>query len=196
MAGKILFISCGKCNGNTYQAARVAEAAARAAGAETRLEEAVRLNGIGRGCLSCMKCQQTKDFGCVLPDEVTKLLREMPDYDMLVFCMPVYFFSMGLQAKGVIDRLFSMVKYDGEIVRSPLKGKKFALLVTSGSGEADSGVKFVRQSFRAIVNYFDGDFSGELYFPLCDVQKGGLVNDIDMPTKARQFGAMLAGQVK
>ena len=75
-------------------------------------------------------------------------------------------------------------------------GKKFALLVTSGSGEADSGVKSVRQSFRSIVDYFHGEFVGELYFPRCDAQKGGLVTDIEMPTRARQFGTMLAEQVK
>lgn len=197
MSGKILFISCGRRHGNTYQAASVAEAAARAVGAETLLAEAIRLNGIGRGCHGCMKCQKSSaDFGCIFQDEVSELLKRMPEYDLLVFCTPVYFFSMSMQAKGIIDRLFSMVKFDGEITRSPLMGKKFALLVTSGSGEADSGVKSVRQSFRSIVDYFHGEFVGELYFPRCDAQKGGLVNDIEMPTRARQFGTMLAEQVK
>lgn len=194
--GKILFISCGRRGGNTFQAAKVASAAARESGVETQLVEAIRLNGIGRGCHSCMACRKSAKFGCVFQDEVAGLLQQMPAYDMLVFCMPVYFFSMGMQAKAIIDRFYSMVKYDGETLSSPLKGKKFALLVTSGSDEASSGVKFVRMSYRGMVNYFSGEFAGELYFPNCDMQKGGLVNDIEMPEQARRFGAMLAEKVK
>ena len=194
--GKILFISCGRRGGNTYQAARVAATAAQEAGAETRVVEAIRLHGIGRGCHSCMACRKSSQFGCVFQDEVADLLMQMPKYDMLVFCMPVYFFSMGMQAKAIIDRFYSMVKYDGETLSSPLKGKKFALLVTSGSDEAESGVKSVRMSYHAIVDYLGGEFAGELYFPNCDMQKGGLANDIEMPDRARRFGAMLAEQVK
>ena len=194
--GKILFISCGKRNGNTFQAANVAATAARDAGAETRLVEAIRLNGIGRGCHSCMKCQHTSDFGCIFQDEVADLLLQMADYDMLVFCMPVFFFSMGMQTKGIIDRLFSMVKFNGETLSSPLKGKKFALLVTSGAGESDSGEQVVRMSYTAMVKYFSGEFVGELYFANCDAQKGGLANDIEMPDRARRFGMMLAEEAK
>lgn len=192
MGKNILFITCGKRHGNTWQAASVAAKAAEAAGAVTMLVEAIRLNGIGRGCLGCMKCQKSADFGCVLEDEVADLILEMPKYDMIVFCTPVYFFSFSAQAKGVIDRLMAMIKYDGEKFNSPLTGKRFALLTTSGGSEADSGVKALRMSFRYIVDYFQGKHCGELYFPDCDSQGGGLENDIDMPSRARQFGTRLA----
>ena len=195
MGKNILFITCGKRHGNTWQAASVAAKAAEAAGAATMLVEAIRLNGIGRGCLGCMKCQKSADFGCVLEDEVADLILEMPKFDMIVFCAPVYFFSFSTQAKGIIDRLMAMVKYDGEKFHSPLQGKRFALLVTSGAGEADSGVKALRMSYRYIVDYFQGKHCGELYFPDCDAQGGGLENDIDMPSQARLFGKQLAAHL-
>ncbi len=193
MSKKIMFISCGKHNGNTFQAAKVASDAAREAGAEVLLTEAVRLSGIGRGCYGCMKCQQSGDFGCAFQDEAADLILQMPDYDMLVFCAPVYFFSFGSHAKGIIDRLFSMVKFDGEDIRSPLKGKVFALIATSGNGEADSGYKPMLQTYRKIAEYFRGTNAGELYFPFCDALRGGLANDVEMPAKAKAFGKMLAG---
>lgn len=196
MGKHILFITCGKRHGNTWQATRVVAQAAESAGANVLVVEATRLSGIGRGCLGCMKCQKTAEFGCFLDDEVADLILEMPKYDMIVFCSPVYFFSFTAQAKGVIDRLMAMVKYDGEKFQSPLCGKKFALLVTSGAGEADSGVKALRMSYRYIVDYFQGKYCGELYFPDCDAQGGGLQNDIEMPTRARQFGKLLADQLK
>ncbi len=192
MGKKILFVSCGKRDGNTFQAAKVASDAAAEAGAEISLVEAIQLNGIGRGCFSCMKCQNSFEFGCVFNDDVTKLVNRMPEYDILVFCAPVYFSSFGTQAKGVIDRLISMVKHDGEDIRSPLKGKTFALISTSGSGEGNGGVKIMRASFLETVKYFRGTFAGELYFPNCDILQGGLKNNIEMPDRARAFGRMLA----
>ena len=195
MGGRILFLSCGKRHGNTWQAARVAAEAADKAGACSLLVETTRLSGIGRGCIGCMKCQKSADFGCVLGDEVADLLLEMPKYDMIVFCVPVYFFSFSTQAKGIIDRLMGMVKYDGEKFQSPLIGMRFALLVTSGGNEADSGVKALRMSYRYLVDYFQGKHCGELYFPDCDAHGGGLEIDIDMPAAARQFGRQLAAQV-
>ena len=93
MGKRILFISCGKRNGNTWQAAQVVARSAGNSGAETMLIEAGRLEGIGRGCIGCMKCQKSAEFGCVLGDEVAELIMEMPKYDMIVFCVPVYFFS-------------------------------------------------------------------------------------------------------
>ncbi len=195
MGKRILFISCGKRNGNTWQAAQVVARSAGNSGAETMLIEAGRLEGIGRGCIGCMKCQKSAEFGCVLGDEVAELIMEMPKYDMIVFCVPVYFFSFNTQAKGVIDRLMGMVKYDGEKFSSPLEGKRFALLVTSGGSESDSGVKALRMSYRYLVDYFSGKHCGELYFADCDAQDGGLKNDIDMPSQARQFGKLLAEQI-
>ncbi len=195
MSKRILFISCGKKKGNTWQAARVAAEAAHSAGAETMLVEAIELSGIGRGCIGCMMCQKSADFGCVLDDEVADLILEIPKFDMVVFCAPVYFFSFNTQAKGIIDRLMAMIKYDGEKFHSPLDGMRFALLVTSGGGEADSGVKALRMSYRYIVDYFHGKHCGELYFPDCDAQGGGLENDIDMPSQARIFGKQLAAQL-
>ena len=195
MKKKILFISCGKVHGNTWQAAGVAARAAEEAGADVMLVEAIRLNGIGRGCIGCMACQKSAEYGCALDDEVADLILEMPKFDMVVFCTPVYFFSFSAQAKGVIDRLMAMIKYDGEVFRSPLKGKNFALLATSGGNEADSGIKALRMSYRYMVDYFQGKDCGELYFPDCDANGGGLENDIDMPSKARIFGKKLAAQL-
>ena len=77
MGKRILFISCGKRNGNTWQAAQVVARSAGNSGAETMLIEAGRLEGIGRGCIGCMKCQKSAEFGCVLGDEVAELIMEM-----------------------------------------------------------------------------------------------------------------------
>ena len=107
---------------------------------------------------------------------------------------PVYFFSFGLQAKGIIDRFMSLIKTDGEKIRSPLTGKQFALLVTSGAGENDSGVKALRMSYNSIVDFVDGRKLGELYFDHCDASRGGLANDIEMPERAAAFGRKLAGR--
>ena len=76
MGKRILFISCGKRNGNTWQAAQVVARSAGNSGAESMLIEAGRLEGIGRGCIGCMKCQKSAEFGCVLGDEVAELIME------------------------------------------------------------------------------------------------------------------------
>lgn len=193
MSEKIMFLCCGSRQGNTYWASKVAADAAEKAGAMVELVEAVTLSGIGRGCVSCMSCRNSPEFKCVFDDDVTDLLSRLHCFDTIVIAAPVYFFSFGLQAKGIIDRFMSLVKSNGEEITSPLQGKKFALLTTSGSGEGDSGVKMLRQSYEAIVDYMGATSVGELYFPHCDITRGGLKTDIEMPDQASAFGRMLAG---
>lgn len=54
-------------------------------------------------CLGCYYC--TSNGGrCVRDDEMSALLQEMIDADVLVLASPVYFYSVDAQLKAVIDR--------------------------------------------------------------------------------------------
>ena len=167
MGRNILFISGGRRDGNTIAAVREAAAAAAAAGATVEIVEAIKLDGVGRGCVSCFGCQRSTEFRCVVGDEVARLMARLATFDTVVLATPIYFFSFSTQLKGVIDRFYSQVKYEGDVMQSPLSGLRFALLVTSGDGEANSGYDAVLQSYRHIVGYFGAANVGESYFPHC-----------------------------
>ena len=83
MGKRILFISCGKVKGNTWQAAQVAAQSAGNAGAESLLIEAGRLEGIGRGCIGCMKCTKACPTNAI---SVSNNLATI-DQDLCIACM-------------------------------------------------------------------------------------------------------------
>ncbi len=194
MGRNILFISGGRRDGNTIAAVREAAAAAAAAGATVEIVEAIKLDGVGRGCVSCFGCQRSTEFRCVVGDEVARLMARLATFDTVVLATPIYFFSFSTQLKGVIDRFYSQVKYEGDVMQSPLSGLRFALLVTSGDGEANSGYDAVLQSYRHIVGYFGAANVGESYFPHCGPEAAEFRRDPERKRQAAAFGAAIAAE--
>jgi multimeric flavodoxin WrbA len=79
---------------------------------------------------SCRACQSREEYGCVIDDEASAVLKKMTGYDVIVMASPLYFFSASAQLKVIFDRMFSLYKWDnaaGTMI-TPLKGKTFVLL--------------------------------------------------------------------
>jgi multimeric flavodoxin WrbA len=54
-------------------------------------------------CLGCYYCRE-HGGRCVLNDDMGDILQKIIDADVLVFATPVYFYSMSVQLKTLIDR--------------------------------------------------------------------------------------------
>jgi len=78
-------------------------------GAETRSYELNRL--AYRGCQGCYACKNTLDH-CVLQDDLTEVLTDVQDADLVVLASPVYYGDVTAQMKGFIDRSYSYLKPD------------------------------------------------------------------------------------
>lgn len=91
-----------------------------------------------RGCQACEGCKKRSDF-CVLLDDLTPVLQDVKDADVVILASPVYWGDVSAQMKGYIDRVYSYLTPD--FISGPVRhrlppGKKLVFILTQGADEA------------------------------------------------------------
>lgn len=120
--------------------ARIARAFTETAATYGALVVDYYLNGMQyRGCQGCEGCHTRADH-CVLLDDVTRVIEQMHDADIVVFSAPIYFGDTCGQFKAFFDRLWSLISLveDGEEQSSRLLPGKIAILILSHVTPADA----------------------------------------------------------
>ena len=107
-------------NGNTFAMVEAFVKAAEAKGHEVVRFDAAMLQ-IG-GCRACMTCYKSGK-ACSFDDDFNRIAPHILDADAVVYAMPVYWYSIPAQIKGVIDRVFALVVGGKEVA-----GKKCGIL--------------------------------------------------------------------
>lgn len=107
MGKKIVVITGSpRKNGNSFAMTDAFIQAAEAKGhTVTRFDAAMKKVGGCRACETCFKTGKT----CSFDDDFNTIAPAILEADAVVFTMPVYWYSIPAQIKGVIDRLFSFV---------------------------------------------------------------------------------------
>ena len=104
---------------------------AKAAGHEVEEYQVGRMKIAG--CMGCEYCHTKGNGTCVQKDDLEKIMPAYKEADMIVFASPIYYFTMTAQMEAAIQRVYCIGK--------PLKAKKAALLLSSGSpGVYDSAI--------------------------------------------------------
>ena len=88
-----------------------------------------------RGCQACMACKTTSET-CVVKDDLTDILEQIRVSDVVIIAAPVYIGDITAQAKGLIDRLYSLYKPDFRTNPNPGRlspGKKLVFVVPQGN---------------------------------------------------------------
>lgn len=113
MGKKIVVITGSpRKNGNSFAMTEAFIKAAESKGhAVTRFDAALKKVG---GCHACETCFQTGK-ACSFDDDFNAVAPAILEADAVVFTMPVYWYSIPAQIKGVIDKLFSFVVGGKEI---------------------------------------------------------------------------------
>ena len=121
MSQKIVVITGSpRKNGNSFAMTDSFIQAAEAKGHTiTRFDAAMKNVG---GCRACETCFSTGN-ACTFDDDFNSIAPAILEADVIVFTMPVYWYSIPAQIKGVIDRIFSLVVGGKDIA-----GKKCALI--------------------------------------------------------------------
>lgn len=107
MSKKIVVVTGSpRKNGNSFAMTDAFIKAAEGKGhTVTRFDAA--LSRVG-GCRACETCFKTGK-ACSFDDDFNTIAPAILEADAVVFTMPVYWYSIPAQIKGVIDRLFSFV---------------------------------------------------------------------------------------
>jgi multimeric flavodoxin WrbA len=153
VAKKILIInSSPKKDGNTAVLVDWFSQGARLKGADVEVVRAASLKYKAMGCISCRACQKSDKYECCIEDEAKPILAKMADVDVIVFATPMYFFGPSAQLKLILDRMFSLYKWDNEAgtMETPLIGKTLVLLA---SAFEDIGLEVLEKPFALTAKY-------------------------------------------
>ena len=121
MSKKVVVITGSpRKNGNSFAMTESFIKAAQEKGhSVTRFDAAMMEIG---GCRACETCFSTGK-ACTFDDDFNKIAPAILEAATLVFTMPVYWYSIPAQIKGVIDRIYSLV-----VGGKDISGKECALI--------------------------------------------------------------------
>ena len=174
MSKKIVVITGSpRKNGNSFAMTDSFIQAAEAKGhSVTRFDAAIMKIG---GCRACETCFKTGK-ACSFDDDFNIIAPVILDADVIVFTMPVYWYSIPAQIKGVIDRLYSLVVGGKDIA-----GKECALIACCEEEDLSvlDGVRIPADYTPSTAGrHFPSDFEGDECYKHCMeycLSKGPLV---------------------
>ena len=143
-------------NGNSFAMTDAFIQAAQAKGhTVTRFDAAMMKIG---GCRACETCYKTGK-ACSFDDDFNTIAPAILEADAVVFTMPVYWYSIPAQIKGVIDRMFSFVGGGKSIA-----GKECAIIACCEEAEMDvmDAVRIPLERSAALMKW---DMVGEVLVP-------------------------------
>jgi multimeric flavodoxin WrbA len=120
------------------------------------------------GCLACDNCYKTPSKPCIFQDDFNKTVPLIEEADIIVFAIPVWWYSLPSKVKALIDKLYA--EYNG---KKFWNGKKIALISCCEDDDPNtfSGVKFCLEE---TVKLMQGEMKGEVM--ITGVSKAGEVN--------------------
>lgn len=169
MGKKIVVITGSpRKNGNSFaMTAAFIKAAEEKGHTITRFDTAFKKVG---GCRACETCY-SKGVACSFDDDFNTIAPAILDADAIVFTMPVYWYSIPAQIKGVIDRIFSLV-----VGGKDISGKECALITCCEEDDISvmDGVRIPMERMCALNKW---NMVGEVLIP--GVFKVGDINNTD-----------------
>ena len=118
---------------------KLAEAAISALPPEGLEVKKARLSAMDyKGCQACFACKGASEI-CVLKDDLTKVLADVAEADMVILASPIYIGEITGQMKCFIDRTFSYYLPDYTTNPKPSRlapGKKMLFILTQGMPDA------------------------------------------------------------
>jgi multimeric flavodoxin WrbA len=193
MAKKIMILTGSpRKNGNTNTVVGWFVEGAKENGMDVEVIDVAHLKSKNNGCIACMGCQKSEKYECTVDDEIKPVLAKIPDYDVLVFATPTYFFGPSAQLKLLMDRMYSLIKFDaskGHYVHN-LSHLKWALICTGG-GDINSSLSLVEQTFKTVSGFIGSELNS-LLVPFASMYNDDMKKDNELRERAMAFGRKLA----
>ena len=193
MAKKIMVLSGSpRKNGNTNTVVGWFAEGARQAGADVEVVDITKLKSTHHGCIACLGCQKSDKYECTVKDEVQPVLARIPSADVVVFATPTYFFGPTAQLKSALDRMYSLIKFNGAKggYDHNLEHVKFGVIATAGGG-IQPGLKLIEDTFRSVAGFIGAGFDSFLV-PNASTDTDSLKKDLHLQERAKSFGRTLA----
>ena len=182
-----------RAKGNTQVVLETVLAAAKTAGARTETVQLSRLKDLS-GCKECFACQRQSDKpGCVIRDDMQKVIDKAMKADLIVWATPVFCWSPAWPLKIAMDRFFCTFKFDSNgTLKTLLKGRKMAAVITAGGDERD-GADLVTETCKRIADFSKAKWLGAFVAAKVGTPKT-VKADRKLAARARAFGKRLAAR--
>lgn len=193
MSKKIMVLAGSpRKHGNTNTVVQWFCEGARAAGAEVNVIDAAGLKSKHNGCIACMGCQKSDKYECVVEDDIKPVVARIPQNDVVVFATPIYFFNLSAQIKLVMDRMYSLIKFNPSSggYSHNLAGLKWGLLATGG-GDINSGLGFAEQIIKTMAGFTETEMES-LLVPHASMYEETVKENESLRKRAMEFGRKLA----
>ncbi len=193
MTKKIMVLSgSARKNGNTNTVVGWFAQGAQEAGANVEIIDVTRLKSKFGGCIGCMGCQKSDKFECAVDDEVKPVIVRIPDADVVVFATPTYFFGPSAQIKSLVDRMYSLAKFNTNKGGYDHKlGKINMAVIATGGGGIEPGLRLIEDTFSVIAGFAGAGFDSFLV-PNASMYNEAMKQDRDLQERAKAFGRKLA----
>lgn len=189
MNKKILVLSASpKKNGNTATLVNWFSQGARSKNAQVQVIYPAFLKYKSSGCNSCRACQRSKKYECVINDQAKPVLKKISGAHVIVMATPLYFFGPSAQLKLILDRMFSLYKWDNakKTMETVLKGKTLILIA---SAFENVGLDVLEKPFKLTADYSGMKFISFL------VPNAGVSGEIRNKTVIRKKAIALGRKV-
>lgn len=177
---KNILIICGspRKNGNSdLLAAQLAKGATEAG----HTVETVYVRDLKMGfCFGCLACLPDKK-ACVQRDDINDVLPRVLEADVLVFCTPVYYYSVTGQMKTFLDRLNPLYGH--------LRGKEVVYMVTA-MDDSHAQLDRAMDALQGFVDCFD-DMHVRARIYGGGAEKKGEISDTPAYSEAYEVGKMV-----
>lgn len=117
-------------------------------------------------CVACDGCRRHHGQ-CVIKDDMSKILEQMIQADVIVLASPVYFYSMDGQMKTMIDRTIS--RY------TEIRHKEFYFIATAADS-AKSSLHRTIEGFRGFIDCLPGAKEKGVIYGTGVWKKGDVLN--------------------
>ncbi len=181
MSKKVVVITGSpRKKGNSFAMTDAFIRAAEAAGhSVTRFDAAMKNVG---GCRACETCFKTGK-ACSFDDDFNTVAPAILEADVIVYTMPVYWYSIPAQIKGVIDRIYSFC-----VAGKDISGKECALIACCEEEDASvlDGVRVPIERSAALLKWH---MLGEVL--VTGVLEAGAIDKTDGCAQAAALAAKL-----
>ena len=121
-----------------------------------------------QGCGECMACKKGTVELCSIGDDANGLYRRMVAADLVLIAAPVFCWGFPAQIKGLIDRMFCMMDFDGERPDAPrLHGKSDGPFAYRGRRGGRITRTWSFAGFQQLVQWLKGRMAGHWFVGGC-----------------------------
>ena len=111
------------------------------------------------GCKACNNCYKIEDKPCIMDDDFNTVAEDIINADIIVYSMPVYFYTIPGEIKNMIDKMHAFM-----MARIDLSGKKLAL-ISACALDDETVFEGMQIAVEKIAKHMGWELIGEVLVP-------------------------------